>query len=522
MTTPSPNQMSAWQRSTTRRFLKWLFSWQTARRMLIGVACIITLWALFCAEENVRGKYTWDKYRQELEARGEQLDFREFIPKPVPDDQNFAATPLIKSWFPRQTSDQWKDNYSRAENLSKADRDHRSIMDLVAWGRAFVSTNAHGKVESGPLDMASRAKAAPAVLEALKTNEAVFAELRAASDRPYSRYPVNYDVEDPFTILLPHLSSVRAVCRRLQLKTCAELAAGNGAGALEDVKLMHYLADSLKQEPFLISYLVRVACLQTAIEPVWEGLAERRWSDGQLQELQALFQRDNFVADVKRPFEVERASGIVVADLIRKHGLGYLINYLGQGSSSQSDLRVANWLGALLPIGWLYFEQYNTYHAYQTLLDGTIDPTQRRVFPGRTEANFREFGGEIKGDKFVGSFIHHRSMAALLLPALSRVITKAAAAQTAADQAAIACALEGYRLANGQFPETLDALVPRFISQLPHDVINGESYKYRRTDDGQFILYSVGWNEKDDGGVPGKTLFDEREGDWVWQYPARP
>ena len=33
--------------------------------------------------------------------------------------------------------------------------------------------------------------------------------------------------------------------------------------------------------------------------------------------------------------------------------------------------------------------------------------------------------------------------------------------------------------------------------------------------DGQFILYSVGWNEKDDGGVPGKTLFDEKEGDWV-------
>jgi hypothetical protein len=84
------------------------------------------------------------------------------------------------------------------------------------------------------------------------------------------------------------------------------------------------------------------------------------------------------------------------------------------------------------------------------------------------------------------------------------------------DQAALACALERYRLANRQFPDTLDALVPRFISQLPHDVINGEPYKYRRTDDGQFILYSIGWNEKDDGGVPGKTLFDEKEGDWVW------
>jgi hypothetical protein len=62
--------------------------------------------------------------------------------------------------------------------------------------------------------------------------------------------------------------------------------------------------------------------------------------------------------------------------------------------------------------------------------------------------------------------------------------------------------------------------VPAFISPLPQDVITGEPYKYRRTDDGQFILYSVGWDEKDDGGVPGKTEWDYKQGDWVWQYPS--
>ena len=84
----------------------------------------------------------------------------------------------------------------------------------------------------------------------------------------------------------------------------------------------------------------------------------------------------------------------------------------------------------------------------------------------------------------------------------------------------MACALERYRLANGQFPENLQALVPRFIAHLPNDVITGEPFKYRRAGDGRFVLYSVGWNEKDDGGVPGKTMFDETEGDWVWEYPA--
>jgi hypothetical protein len=48
-------------------------------------------------------------------------------------------------------------------------------------------------------------------------------------------------------------------------------------------------------------------------------------------------------------------------------------------------------------------------------------------------------------------------------------------------------------------------------------VIRGEPYKYRQTSDGGYVLYSVGWNEKDDGGLPGKRLFDDQDGDWVWK-----
>jgi hypothetical protein len=112
-------------------------------------------------------------------------------------------------------------------------------------------------------------------------------------------------------------------------------------------------------------------------------------------------------------------------------------------------------------------------------------------------------------------------MATVLLPALGNVVMKSAAAQTAYNQAAIACALERYHLANGQFPEKLEALEPHFISPLPHDVLTGEPYKYRLMDDGRFVLYSLGWDEKDDGGVPGRNLFDDKQGDWVWTYPAK-
>ena len=81
----------------------------------------------------------------------------------------------------------------------------------------------------------------------------------------------------------------------------------------------------------------------------------------------------------------------------------------------------------------------------------------------------------------------------------------------------------GSHMAN--FPTSLDALAPQFIAKLPHDVINGQPLHYRRTSDGQFVLYSVGWNEVDDGGhgrVHKSGSVDDKQGDWVWRYrPSR-
>ena len=46
----------------------------------------------------------------------------------------------------------------------------------------------------------------------------------------------------------------------------------------------------------------------------------------------------------------------------------------------------------------------------------------------------------------------------------------------------------------------------------------GRSLKYRRTNDKRFLLYSVGWNETDDGGVSSYDLNHPQNlniGDWV-------
>ena len=48
------------------------------------------------------------------------------------------------------------------------------------------------------------------------------------------------------------------------------------------------MSDALKPEPFIISQLVRAGMIQQLMQPVWEGMAERRWNDSQLSDLQIL------------------------------------------------------------------------------------------------------------------------------------------------------------------------------------------------------------------------------------------
>ena len=92
------------------------------------------------------------------------------------------------------------------------------------------------------------------------------------------------------------------------------------------------------------------------------------------------------------------------------------------------------------------------------------------------------------------------------------------------NEAQVACGLERYHLAHGEYPESLDALAPQFIEKLPHDIIGGQPLHYRRMDNGKFLLCSVGWNETDDSGqvvLKEDGSVDREKGDWVWQYPAK-
>ncbi|HTL57575.1 MAG TPA: hypothetical protein VL361_17955 [Candidatus Limnocylindrales bacterium] len=68
-------------------------------RALFVTACLLTLLAIFYAEENWRGRRTWNNCRKQLEAKGVNLNWAARIPSPVPDEENIFKAPGIADWF---------------------------------------------------------------------------------------------------------------------------------------------------------------------------------------------------------------------------------------------------------------------------------------------------------------------------------------------------------------------------------------------------------------------------------------
>ncbi len=490
------------------QFFLWVRHWRNLRRVLFGSAVLVTLVALIHAEEDLRGKWGWEKFKRACEAKGEHFDLASLAPPMVPDNENFAMAPIVASSFrgiidkngePLQKQDtnvvdrlQMLGGVLGVEPPPHGDWREGKPTDMRAWQAYFRKADAH----TNPFPAPARPGAPAAdVLLALSRYDSAIAELREAAKRPYSRFPLAYKPEGwPSAILLPHLAPLKSCAQTLQLRAVAELEAGQSQKALEDVRLTLRLADSLSGEPFLISQLVRMAMVEVAIQPVWEGLTEHKWTEEQLSVLEKEFKPVDLLADCRTGMYGERACAVM--------NIGYV-------------RRTRPLAARIIPSGWFY-ENELTCARFETRwylpLADVQDHTVSPAAAGRAEAALR---AEIS-HRGIYNFFER-----LLLPALAKVVMRFAYGQAGVDLARVACALERYRLAHGQYPEILEALAPAFLDEVPHDVTTGQPLKYRRTADGQFALYSIGWDETDDGGaiVMGQGSsphIDISKGDWVW------
>lgn len=495
------------------RFFHRLFSWQTFRRVLLVLVGLVTLIALLWTEEKLRGKYEWEKYKRELEAKGERFDFASFAPPPIPNESNFFMAPiwsgtLNHSWIDPKTGKVESSQTNETDRLSM-DPNGPSEIDfpkggggwpkghvtsLKAWQDYYRRVAAVTNLFPIPAQPGTPAED---VLVALSKFDSKIEKLRLASERPGGRLPLDYK-DPPVMInrLLPILADVKGCAPVLVMRAKAELASDKTPDALKDVKLMLRLTDSIRDQPLLISSLVQIAMMTITINPIYEGLAEHRWTEKQLVEIQMELAHEDFLADFETVMRCERAFGIPLQDSLRHER-------------------------SLDP--FYYQRQTERARRFQDSYLPCVNTKTRVVSPGEVgrllEASERERIWITLYDTLTKKqALDHDKTASVM----NKAVTRTARTQVSVDLARVACALERYYLAHDQYPGTLDVLTPQFIDKLPHDIINGQPLHYRRTEDGRFILYSVGWNEKDDGGVRGKSGgWDTETGDWVWEYPAK-
>ncbi len=99
-----------------------------------------------------------------------------------------------------------------------------------------------------------------------------------------------------------------------------------------------------------------------------------------------------------------------------------------------------------------------------------------------------------------------------LLTGASRLSQSAEFLKARVGTARVAIALERYRLDHNKWPASLKELIPRYIDEIPLDPVDGKSLRYRPFEEG-VVVYSIGDNEVDDSGDPGKDLVGGRPPD---------
>jgi hypothetical protein len=286
--------------------------------------------------------------------------------------------------------------------------------------------------------------------------------------------------------------------------------------ALGDLRVNYIVLSGTKRDPTLFGGLVAIGVAAISNRVIYDGLADHAWSDAQLATLQRILSPINFLSDYQFDMRSEVAESVENLEYFKKSASLNDRNGLFVQAADRKDAVFIRTLPRWPDGWWDNNKSKMTNFLFQEL--NTVDPQTRLAFPNINSKLSHQVDGALAGwDAYAPWNIWFTISA----PPLYNQTQKFAYAQVWIDEARIACGLERYRLAHGVYPAMLEALAPEGIDELPHDIMNCEAYHYRLNGDGTFLLYSVGWNQVDDGGKvvfkqDAPTQVDYEQGDWVW------
>jgi len=444
-----------WQRAVSKD--------ASCRKILFKTIVVILLFSFGThGIANLKASIKLNKTIRQAKTEGIKMAPEEVIPPPIPNKDNAALV------------------YQQAFDLAD-----RLIKNKYKTEWEYMPYDSTIKLEE------ITAKQKRTISRIMKDPEFAkfYALLDEAVNMPACRF--DYKYADGPAMLLPGLAKMRSMARLIAARTYILGEERKYSEALRSAGTGLQLGDSLTDEPILISRLVRIATDDIAVKSL-NLLVNRGKTAFSVEDYRILLS----ILNGKKSGMTRALEGELVF-----YG-GYIFN------------KEKNPVGSIWPrinrhfgkihgsyLGHLVLKE--DYAFYIQALTETINYSQKPYFAVKDKT--AEWDRKIFPDKFK---TYKHLISSMTLPALSRVLEQQARNNATLDSCKLALALKIYREQHGNYPDTLAPLAPDIISELPLDPFTGKGYIYRKESKG-FIVYSIGPNEKDDGGIsnreqPGK------------------
>ncbi len=305
---------------------------------------------------------------------------------------------------------------------------------------------------------------------------------------------------DGYRAMMLHLGRLRSAARIFALEAAVRAHAGDSAGALEDVRSSLRLRRFIDDDPAIISRLVGYAMdtisFNTLHAVLEEGPPDRAGCEAVLREL-AGREQDNRLTLVLLG---ETALGLQLIDEAR-HDPSLLVTVT---DTKPRDISAAGRTALkVLGLGWIVPADKLTWLGTMRGMRESSLAESPFLAPNPAAAFRTHSIGKVPTSIFTQMFA----------PALSYAFTQEVRADARVAMARTAVELALYRADRGEYPLSLDALVPRYAAALERDPFDGKPIRYARTSQG-YIVYCVGDDCVDNGGTPGK--LDVAGSDYIW------
>jgi hypothetical protein len=493
------------------------------RKILFSIIALIAGVILISLIRHYQLRAATNAYLAKLKAQGEPMDLDQVLPPSVPTNENGSEIFLkVAAVFPTN------------QTLLSSNYFYGGMM-MVAPGKAMIRATRPDLRDSTSTNSWEEVRASVA------QNAELFTSLHQLIDKPNFDFGVGYQkgvVDLNFTNL--HLATLKAIAMRLGIASLDRLHRGDAAGAVTDVRTMLAIAQGTERERLVISELVRIAITAITVNDIWEILQSTKVTEQQLAALQKDFASLEFLRAEENALEMERVTGAITLTEFRSSN-STLLHYLlmvenipwvsSEKKTTAMDLirlrsRVVRW-----QYWWSYPDELRTLRGYQALLNAARSASTNYALSSaqsELESNIAKLSIP-DANEFVGLSDPMKTDMHFLLSSsirsLEKTFSRVSKMEAAKQLTVAAIALKRYHLKHAAYPESLTALVPEFLSEVARDPMDGQILRYRLNADGTFLLYSIGDDDKDDGGNPNppagsKSIQWQRGHDWVWPQPA--